>query len=227
MFRQNAMPPIVEDQGRAPTSVPKSVVSARAGITPRWQSRASACAGGGVAAATGTADRAGAARQTAGGDRRAEGCRRNFIARTRSIISRSVSNDGEVVEHKITALKCDVGRIDVDLPDDRRRRIADRDLARTDLAATKQATSILRADLAEVSAAAGDVAKSVEALLCAVLNTQAEGIAVRHQALMQQVGCCVRALAASPDVVGPACRPYTASREGGRHPPTGGDGRAA
>jgi len=29
MFRQNAMPPIVEDQGRAPTSVPKSVVSAR------------------------------------------------------------------------------------------------------------------------------------------------------------------------------------------------------
>jgi hypothetical protein len=111
--------------------------------------------------------------------------------------------DAEVVELKVTALKCDVGRIDVDLPDELRRRIADRDLARTDLQATEQALSRLRADLAEASAVAGDAAKAVDALLCAVLNAKAEGIAVQDQALMSDAERCARSLAAFDKFITP------------------------
>jgi hypothetical protein len=39
--------------------------------------------------------------------------------------------DAEVVEHKVLALKCDAGRIDIAPPDALRRRIADRSLARS------------------------------------------------------------------------------------------------
>jgi hypothetical protein len=102
--------------------------------------------------------------------------------------------DAEVVEHKVTALKCDVGRLDVDLPDELRRRIADRDLARTDLGAADRAAAVLLAERAEASAAAGETARAVERALCATLNATAEGIAVHFFASLREAERCVRAL---------------------------------
>jgi hypothetical protein len=128
--------------------------------------------------------------------RRAEDARgraEHLLQKCQQRLAEFATLDAEVIEHKVTALKCDV---DVDLSDGLRRRIADRDLARTDLHATEEATSILRVDLAQAAAAAGDAAKAVEALKCSVLNTQAEGIAVRFHASMREAERCVRALAA-------------------------------
>jgi hypothetical protein len=71
--------------------------------------------------------------------------------------------DAEVVEHKVLALRCDVGRIDIDPPGGLRRRIADRDLARTDLTTAESVAQVLLAEMAQASAAAGDAAKAVRA----------------------------------------------------------------
>jgi hypothetical protein len=88
--------------------------------------------------------------------------------------------DAEVVEHKVLALKCDVGRMDVDLPDALRRRIADRDLARTDLSTAESAAAVFLAEMAQASAAAGDAAKAVRAADAAVLGITTLMLADRH-----------------------------------------------
>jgi hypothetical protein len=102
----------------------------------------------------------------------------------------------ELVEHKVTALKCDVGRLDVDLPDGLRRRIADRDLSRSDLQAAEDAAAFLTKELAQAASEAGDAAKAVAALSCAVLNSTAEGIAVHYFASLREAERCVKTLTA-------------------------------
>jgi hypothetical protein len=61
-------------------------------------------------------------------------------------------------------------------------RIADRERARTQATVADGVVAKFPAELAEASAAAGDAAKAVDALLCAVLNAKAEGIAVHYHA---------------------------------------------
>ena len=103
--------------------------------------------------------------------------------------------DEEIAANTLEALRCDAGRLSPDLSEEMELRIADREKARTEAAAAEHAAAVLLAERAEASSAAGETAKAVERVMCAVLNSTAEGIAVHFFASMREAERCMRSLA--------------------------------
>jgi hypothetical protein len=103
--------------------------------------------------------------------------------------------DDEIAANTLEALRCDAGRLSPDLSEEMELRIADREKARTELAAAEHAAAVLLTERAEASAAAGRAAEATDRVACAVLNSAAEGIAARFFASMREAERCVRTLA--------------------------------
>jgi hypothetical protein len=104
--------------------------------------------------------------------------------------------DDEIAETTLEALRCDAGRLSPDLSEEMERRLIERERARTEMAAADHAAKVLLAERAEASASAGDAAKATGRVVCAVLSSTAQGIAVSFYAAMQEAERCVRSLAA-------------------------------
>ena len=102
------------------------------------------------------------------------------VERSEAALSRFATLDQAVTEHTIEALRCDAGRVSTELPEELKRLLADRDLARVDLAAAGRALEVLSAELASARDGAAAATKRVDAPVCALLARAGDAVAREH-----------------------------------------------